>query len=163
MATNDVYLRPDAGDGTNGVRLRIDAPDSAAIYVSAAGYSAGTSTAILTAAAISTANLQAVGTSDATAIGAAISLGTMSAAGTSTVEGVGADGNTGTIAAAAGYAAGTSTVRGVGSSTGGTRVDYGGARVIRLRIEQQMDDEELMAIAAAMIPIIQADYMRQAA
>jgi len=28
VATNDVYLRPDAGDGTNGVRLRIDAPDS---------------------------------------------------------------------------------------------------------------------------------------
>lgn len=43
------------------------------------------------------------------------------------------------------------------------RADYGGRRVIRLRIEQQMDDEELMAIAAAMIPIIQADYMRQAA
>jgi len=29
MATNDVYLRPDAGDGTNGVRLRPDAPDGA--------------------------------------------------------------------------------------------------------------------------------------
>ena len=28
MATNDVYLRPDAGDGTNGVRLRTDAADS---------------------------------------------------------------------------------------------------------------------------------------
>ena len=28
MATNDVFLRPDAGDGTNGVRLRIDAADS---------------------------------------------------------------------------------------------------------------------------------------
>ena len=28
MATNDVYLRPDAGDGTNGVRLRPDGPDS---------------------------------------------------------------------------------------------------------------------------------------
>ena len=26
MATNDIYLRPDAGDGTNGVRLRTDAP-----------------------------------------------------------------------------------------------------------------------------------------
>lgn len=29
MAVNDVYLRPDAGDGPNGVRLRPDAPDSA--------------------------------------------------------------------------------------------------------------------------------------
>jgi hypothetical protein len=28
MATNDVYLRPDAGDGANGVRLRPDGPDS---------------------------------------------------------------------------------------------------------------------------------------
>ena len=28
MATNDVYLRPDAGDGTNGARLRTDAPDA---------------------------------------------------------------------------------------------------------------------------------------
>ena len=28
MATNDVYLRPDAGDGTNGVRLRPDAADA---------------------------------------------------------------------------------------------------------------------------------------
>jgi len=31
MATNDVYLRPDAGDGTNSVRLRPDAPDSGSI------------------------------------------------------------------------------------------------------------------------------------
>lgn len=31
MATNDVYLRPDAGDGTNGVRLRPDAPDPSKI------------------------------------------------------------------------------------------------------------------------------------
>ena len=30
MATNDVFLRQDAGDGTNGVRLRPDAPDSVA-------------------------------------------------------------------------------------------------------------------------------------
>jgi hypothetical protein len=28
MATNDSYLRPDAGDGANGVKLRADAPDS---------------------------------------------------------------------------------------------------------------------------------------
>jgi len=28
MATNDIYLRPDAGDSVNGVRLRTDAPDS---------------------------------------------------------------------------------------------------------------------------------------
>jgi hypothetical protein len=28
VATNDIYLRPDAGDGVNGVRLRTDAPDS---------------------------------------------------------------------------------------------------------------------------------------
>jgi hypothetical protein len=32
MATNDTYLRPDAGDGVNGVRLRTDAPDSGGIY-----------------------------------------------------------------------------------------------------------------------------------
>lgn len=32
MATNDVFLRPDAGDGTNGVRLRQDAPDSGGAY-----------------------------------------------------------------------------------------------------------------------------------
>lgn len=31
MATNDVYLRPDAGDGENGVRLRPDAPDPSKI------------------------------------------------------------------------------------------------------------------------------------
>lgn len=31
MATNDVYLRPDAGDGANGVRLRPDGPDSSTI------------------------------------------------------------------------------------------------------------------------------------
>jgi hypothetical protein len=28
MAINDVYLRPDAGDGANSVRLRTDAPDA---------------------------------------------------------------------------------------------------------------------------------------
>ncbi len=31
MATNDVYLRPDAGDGVNGVRLRPDAPDAGGV------------------------------------------------------------------------------------------------------------------------------------
>jgi hypothetical protein len=31
VTTNDVYLRPDAGDGVNGVRLRTDAPDSGGI------------------------------------------------------------------------------------------------------------------------------------
>lgn len=31
MATNDVYLRPDAGDGTNGVRLRPDGPDAGGV------------------------------------------------------------------------------------------------------------------------------------
>lgn len=31
MAVNDVYLRQDAGDGTNGVRLRPDAPDAGGI------------------------------------------------------------------------------------------------------------------------------------
>jgi hypothetical protein len=31
MATNDVFLRQDGGDGTNGVRLRIDAADSGGI------------------------------------------------------------------------------------------------------------------------------------
>lgn len=32
MATNDVFLRPDAGDGTNGVRLRPDAADGGTNY-----------------------------------------------------------------------------------------------------------------------------------
>jgi hypothetical protein len=31
MATNDVFLRPDAGDGTNGVRLRPDAADAGGV------------------------------------------------------------------------------------------------------------------------------------
>ena len=33
MATNDVYLRPDAGDGANGVRLRPDGPSGGVNYV----------------------------------------------------------------------------------------------------------------------------------
>lgn len=32
MATNDVYLRPDAGDGTNSVRLRPDGPSGGVSY-----------------------------------------------------------------------------------------------------------------------------------
>lgn len=36
MATNDVFLRQDGGDGTNGVRLRIDAADSGGISISSA-------------------------------------------------------------------------------------------------------------------------------
>ena len=37
MAVNDVYLRPDAGDGANGVRLRQDAPDIGAVNYTLAG------------------------------------------------------------------------------------------------------------------------------
>jgi hypothetical protein len=51
MATNDVYLRPDAGDGANGVRLRPDAPDPSKIdYVltcNAGAYTYAGSDAIL--------------------------------------------------------------------------------------------------------------------
>ena len=51
MATNDVFLRPDAGDGTNGVRLRPDAADSAGAVTGTIAWTQAGDTWALTGAA----------------------------------------------------------------------------------------------------------------
>lgn len=70
MATNDTYLRPDAGDASNGVRLLTDAPDAggAATITGTLGATEVSDSAVIVGLIDHTGTLVATEASDTAAI-----------------------------------------------------------------------------------------------
>jgi hypothetical protein len=109
----------------------------------------------MTGAAIATGAISATGVSTAQFIGAAIASGAITSVGASTAVAVGTNGNAGgVVVAGAGSAAGTSAAQAVGATIIPHDYYQDGYRTQKRGDE----DEELMAIAAMLVQVIETTY-----